>query len=38
VYDSWKAGEVKAVDAMKTLNLTKSTFYRKVREHERDIG
>ncbi len=29
---SWKRGEISAVTAMEQLNLSKSTFYRKVRE------
>lgn len=28
----WKAGDIKAVEAMKRLNMKPSTFYRKVRE------
>lgn len=36
VYTSWKAGECKGVEAMKTLGLKASTFYRKVREYERE--
>lgn len=34
VYDRWKAGKIKAVDAMRELKLTKPTFYRKVKEYE----
>ncbi|NFQ02762.1 recombinase family protein [Clostridium sporogenes] len=34
VYDKWKAGEIKAIEAMEILNLTKATFYRRVKEYE----
>jgi len=34
VYTRWKAGECKAVEAMRELNLKPSTFYRRVREFE----
>ncbi len=34
VYKQWKNGEVKAVEAMKILGMTKPTFYRKVKEYE----
>lgn len=34
VYNSWKAGSIKAVEAMKELNLTKPTFYRLVKKFE----
>lgn len=34
VYTRWKQGQIKAVDAMKELNLTKSTFYKFVKEAE----
>jgi DNA invertase Pin-like site-specific DNA recombinase len=34
VYESWRADEIKAVEAMKVLNLSKATFYRKVKEFE----
>lgn len=33
-YDRWKAGEIKAVEAMKEANLSKTAFYRLVRLHE----
>jgi len=36
VYNSWKKGEIKAVVAMKMLDMSKTTFYRKVKEHEAD--
>lgn len=29
----WEAGEIKAVEAMQELNLTKTTFYKLVKEH-----
>ncbi|HCL4448328.1 TPA: recombinase family protein [Clostridium botulinum] len=34
VYEKWKNKEVKAVEAMEILNLTKATFYRRVKEYE----
>lgn len=34
VYRKWKNGECRAVDAMKQLKLTKSTFYKLVRKFE----
>lgn len=34
VYGRWKAGELKAVEAMKELKLTKATFYRLVNQYE----
>lgn len=34
VYDQWKKGEIKGVQAMEQLGLTKSTFYRLVKEYE----
>lgn len=34
VYASWKADEITAVKAMKELNISKATFYRKVKEYE----
>ncbi|MBK5243753.1 MAG: recombinase family protein [Eubacteriaceae bacterium] len=34
VYSEWKNGKIKAVEAMKKLNLSKPTFYRKVKEYE----
>lgn len=35
VYQTWKAGDITAVAAMERLQLSKATFYRKVREYER---
>lgn len=37
VYTEWKAGKIKAVQAMDKLNLSKPTFYRKVKEYEAEI-
>lgn len=37
VYKAWKAGEITAVAAMERLQLSKATFYRKVKEHERGL-
>ena len=34
VITRWRAKEIKAVDAMKELNLTKATFYKLVKEEE----
>ena len=34
VYKIWRAGEITAVKAMDMLKLSRSTFYRKVREYE----
>jgi len=34
IYCEWKNGTIKAVEAMDKLNLTKPTFYRKVKEYE----
>jgi len=34
VYARWKAGEIKAVAAMRELGLAPSTFYRRIREYE----
>lgn len=33
-YKKWRAGELKAVEAMKESNLTKSTFYKLVKKYE----
>ena len=38
VYQAWKAGEITAVAAVEQLQLSKATFYRKVREYERSAG
>ncbi len=37
LYDEWKRGERTAVSAYKALNLSRSTFYRKVREYEKGM-
>lgn len=34
----WRNGEIKAVEAMDRLNMSKTTFYRKVQEAERAVG
>ncbi|MEG0857912.1 MAG: recombinase family protein [Terrisporobacter sp.] len=34
VYDQWRDGGIKAVDAMVALNLKKSTFYKLVKQYE----
>ena len=36
VYRDWKNGKIKAVEAMDKLNLTKPTFYRRVREYDKN--
>lgn len=33
-YNLWKSGDITAVEAMKKSNMTKATFYRKVKEYE----
>lgn len=35
-YKAWKSGEITAVEAMKRLNLTANTFYRRVKKYEED--
>lgn len=35
VITSWRNGEITAVEAMQTLQLSKTTFYRRVREQNR---
>ena len=37
VYEKWNAGEITAVKAMNALNLSKTTFYRKVKEYKNRI-
>jgi len=37
VYETWKAGGIKAVDAIETLNLSKPTFYRMVKKYESNL-
>ena len=34
----WRSGEIKAVEAMDRLNMSKTTFYRKVQEAERTVS
>ena len=34
IYDQWKRKEITAVEAMKKMNLSSSTFYRMVRQYE----
>ncbi|EPY6467477.1 recombinase family protein [Clostridium sporogenes] len=34
IYDKWKNKEIKAIEAMEILGLTKATFYRRVKEYE----
>lgn len=36
-YRMWKAGEIKAVDFMANVGMTKPTFYKKVKEYEEAI-
>jgi DNA invertase Pin-like site-specific DNA recombinase len=36
VYEEWKSGKIKAVEAMKKINLQKSTFYRIVKKYEKN--
>jgi Site-specific recombinases, DNA invertase Pin homologs len=38
VYDDWKSEKTTAVEAMKKLKMTKSTFYRRVKEWEEKIA
>lgn len=38
VYKEWKAGKITAVKAMEMLNLSKATFYRRVRQLEGNEG
>jgi DNA invertase Pin-like site-specific DNA recombinase len=37
VYDRWKVGEVTAVKALGELGVKKTTFYKLVKEYERDF-
>ena len=34
IYKQWKDKKIKGIDAMKKLNMTKATFYRRVKEYE----
>lgn len=38
VYMQWKKGEIKGVEAFDKLGLTKSRFYRLVKEYEEELG
>ncbi len=37
VYDRWKSEEITAVKAMEELDIKKTTFYKLVKEHEKDF-
>jgi DNA invertase Pin-like site-specific DNA recombinase len=37
VYNKWKNGKLKAVEAMKTLELKANTFYRRVKRYEEGL-
>jgi DNA invertase Pin-like site-specific DNA recombinase len=37
VYGRWKSGEITAVKAMKELDIKKATFYKLVKEHEKNL-
>jgi len=37
VYEKWNAGEITAVKAMNALNLSKTTFYKKVKDYKNNI-
>jgi hypothetical protein len=37
VYKPWKSGELTAVKAMEELALKKTSFYKLVKEYERDL-
>ena len=34
IYKLWKDGEIKGVEAIQMLKMTKATFYRRVKEYE----
>jgi DNA invertase Pin-like site-specific DNA recombinase len=34
IHKQWKDGKIKGVEAMQMLNMTKATFYRRVKEYE----
>ncbi|MFJ5624140.1 recombinase family protein [Peribacillus loiseleuriae] len=38
VYDRWKAGEITVVKAMGELDVKKTTFYKLVKEYEKDFN
>ncbi|WP_028515195.1 hypothetical protein [Ruminococcus flavefaciens] len=35
VYNTWKSGDITAMEAMKQLSLTKTTFYKLVKLYEK---
>ena len=38
VYDRWKAKEIKAIEAIYELEMSKSTFYKMVKVYEKTRG
>lgn len=38
VYNKWKSGAIKGVEAMKLLDLKKTTFYSLVKDYEQSLG
>jgi len=38
IYNEWKSTDMTALKAMETLNLKKNTFYKLVKEYEKEIG
>lgn len=34
IYDEWKSGKIKAVDAIKILGIKKTTFYKMAKQHQ----
>lgn len=36
IYNSWKKNEISSVKAMKLLNYSSTTFYRKIKEFEKE--
>lgn len=36
IYQQWKSGNITVASASKQLNISRSTFYRKVQEHEKE--
>jgi len=38
LYDQWNNGKITAVEFMEIVNMTKGTFYRKVKEFEESLG
>lgn len=37
VYEAWKSGEFTATEAMRRIGMKKPTFYRRVKEYERNL-